>query len=173
MARKRKASVSIETFDEFLAEQGMLQSTEDHAVKELIAEQLAAAMAEQGLTSLQNANTTTTIEAETIKNMPNAGQDLTFLAQRTLLPGQSLAREYSQGDISSFPAIGAVSPDKPGARGYSEPYRELLKEGFAGWRLSVEGAVDRPVIDFMESAPKPNSIHRAIYSMTVGGLREN
>jgi len=50
MARKRKAGVSDDTFDEFLAEQGMLEACEDHAVKELIAEQLAAAMAEQGLT---------------------------------------------------------------------------------------------------------------------------
>ena len=47
MARKRKASVSEETFDEFLAEQGVLESAEDHAFKELIAEQLAAAMAER------------------------------------------------------------------------------------------------------------------------------
>jgi len=38
MARKRKASVSEETFDEFLAEHGMLEACEDHAVKELIAE---------------------------------------------------------------------------------------------------------------------------------------
>jgi antitoxin HicB len=55
MVRKRRASVSEETFDEFLAEQGMLESTEDHAVKELIAEQLAAAMAEQGLTKIEMA----------------------------------------------------------------------------------------------------------------------
>jgi len=46
-ARKRKASVSDETFDNFLAEQGMLKSAEDHAVKELIAEQLATPMAEK------------------------------------------------------------------------------------------------------------------------------
>ncbi len=47
MARKRKGGVSEETFVEFLAEQGMLGACEDHAVKELIAAQLAAAM-EQG-----------------------------------------------------------------------------------------------------------------------------
>jgi DMSO/TMAO reductase YedYZ molybdopterin-dependent catalytic subunit len=72
------------------------------------------------------------------------GDNLTYLAQRALLPGQSLAREYSHGDISSFPAIGSVSPGQPGARGYSERYRELQRGGFADWRLSVEGAVDRP-----------------------------
>ena len=55
MAKKRKASVSEETFDEFLAEQGILEACEDHAVKELIAEQIAAAMAEQGLTKVEMA----------------------------------------------------------------------------------------------------------------------
>lgn len=55
MAQKQKAGVSEETFDEFLAEQGMLAACEDHAVKELIAEQLAAAMAEQGLTKIEMA----------------------------------------------------------------------------------------------------------------------
>jgi hypothetical protein len=37
--------------------------------------------AQTGLLSLDNPNTTTTIEAETIKNLPNPGQDLTYLAQ--------------------------------------------------------------------------------------------
>jgi antitoxin HicB len=55
MARKRKGGVSTETFDEFLAEQGMLAACEDHAVKELIAEQLAAAMEQQGLTKVEMA----------------------------------------------------------------------------------------------------------------------
>ena len=39
---KRKASVSAETFDEFLASQGMLAACEDRALKEVIASQLAA-----------------------------------------------------------------------------------------------------------------------------------
>src|SRR5664279_1565864 len=55
MAQKRKGGVSEETFDEFLAGQGILGACEDHAVKELIAEQLAAAMEAQGLTKVQMA----------------------------------------------------------------------------------------------------------------------
>lgn len=55
MAEKRKATVSEESFDEFLAEQGILEACEDHAVKELIAEQIAAAMAEHGLTKVEMA----------------------------------------------------------------------------------------------------------------------
>ena len=37
--------------------------------------------AQQGLLSLDNPNTTTTLEAKTIHNLPNPGQDLTYLAQ--------------------------------------------------------------------------------------------
>ena len=55
MAQMRKAGISDGTFDEFLAEQGLLEATEDHAIKELIAEQLAAAMREQGLTKVEMA----------------------------------------------------------------------------------------------------------------------
>jgi DMSO/TMAO reductase YedYZ molybdopterin-dependent catalytic subunit len=70
--------------------------------------------------------------------------NLTYLAHRSLLPGQSLVPEYSRKEISSFPAIGTITPHEPGKRGYSESYRELQKRDFADWRVSVEGAVDRP-----------------------------
>ena len=43
MSRKRKGSVRKETFDDFLASKGMLERCEDHAIKELIAEQIALA----------------------------------------------------------------------------------------------------------------------------------
>ncbi|MGH6840773.1 MAG: hypothetical protein ACREDV_01580 [Methylocella sp.] len=41
MTKERKGSVSQETFDEFLANQGILEECEDRATKELIAEQTA------------------------------------------------------------------------------------------------------------------------------------
>ena len=50
MAQHEKGSISDETFDDFLAEQGLLQACENHAIKEIIAGQLAAAMKERGLT---------------------------------------------------------------------------------------------------------------------------
>ena len=37
--------------------------------------------ARQGLLSLDNPNTTTTLEEKTIKSLPNPGQDLTYIAQ--------------------------------------------------------------------------------------------
>jgi hypothetical protein len=53
MARKGKGVVSTESFDEFLAGQGILDACEDHAVKELIAERLAVTMEEQGLAKIE------------------------------------------------------------------------------------------------------------------------
>ena len=50
MVKKKKARVSNETFDEFLAEQGMLGTCEERAIKEIIAEQLAEAMKAQAIT---------------------------------------------------------------------------------------------------------------------------
>lgn len=47
-----KSRVSDETFDEFLASQGILEVCEDHAIKEIIAEQLVEAMQLQGITKV-------------------------------------------------------------------------------------------------------------------------
>jgi len=45
--KKKKASVSKETFDDFLAEQGILGMCEERAVKQMITVQLAEAMKAQ------------------------------------------------------------------------------------------------------------------------------
>ena len=50
MRKPKTGKVSDETFDAFLAERGLLQACEDHAIKEMVAEQLAVAMKEQGIT---------------------------------------------------------------------------------------------------------------------------
>ena len=49
---ENKNYISDETFDEFLASEGMLVVCEDHAIKEIIAEQLAEAMQQQGITKV-------------------------------------------------------------------------------------------------------------------------
>jgi plasmid maintenance system antidote protein VapI len=48
--KQKHPHISEETFDAFLSEQGLLETCEDHAVKEIIAEQLADAMKAQGIT---------------------------------------------------------------------------------------------------------------------------
>jgi hypothetical protein len=52
MAQHGKGSVSDETFDDFLAEQGLLQACENHAVKEIIANQFTHEMKDRGLMGL-------------------------------------------------------------------------------------------------------------------------
>jgi hypothetical protein len=50
-ARKRKGRIDrSETFDEFLAKDGILAETEDAAIKEIIADQIRVAMDKQKLT---------------------------------------------------------------------------------------------------------------------------
>jgi len=80
----------------------------------------------------------------TYGNVLRMGDALTYVAHRTLLPGQSLAREYQHGDISSFPATGTTNPGDPAHPFFSETYKNFHNNAFAGWSLSVEGRVARP-----------------------------
>ncbi|HWP26116.1 MAG TPA: Fis family transcriptional regulator [Xanthobacteraceae bacterium] len=53
---KRKGYVDrSETFDSFLAKQGLLAETEDEAIKQIIADQIRVAMDKQGLTKTEMA----------------------------------------------------------------------------------------------------------------------
>jgi DMSO/TMAO reductase YedYZ molybdopterin-dependent catalytic subunit len=54
--------------------------------------------------------------------------NVTYVAHRTLLPRQALVKEYSEADITSFPAIGTTN----------------VRVNLADWKLSVEGLVARP-----------------------------
>ena len=51
----KSAQLSDETFDEFLSEQGLLAQAEEAALKEIIADQIKAAMDEQKLTKTEMA----------------------------------------------------------------------------------------------------------------------
>jgi DMSO/TMAO reductase YedYZ molybdopterin-dependent catalytic subunit len=69
--------------------------------------------------------------------------NVTYAAHRAVLPQQALVREYTEADITSFPAIGTTDPgasDKPDAAAY----RQLQRAGFTEWRLKVEGLVAKP-----------------------------
>jgi len=48
--RESKAQISDETFDQFLADQGMLEDAEEVAIKRVLAWQIAEAMKAKGLT---------------------------------------------------------------------------------------------------------------------------
>jgi len=77
-------------------------------------------------------------------NILRMGDALTYAARQTLLPGQSLVKEYTHKNISSFPAIGTTDPGNPNNPQSSEKFRELQRGGFVDWRVSIEGLVSRP-----------------------------
>src|SRR5688500_12038441 len=72
------------------------------------------------------------------------GDNLTYAAHRALLPGESLVREYTLADVTSFPATGTTDPGSLEDRPLAGTYRDLHGGAFANWQLSVEGAVARP-----------------------------
>ena len=65
-----------------------------------------------------------------------AGETLTYSAQR-LLTRHSLAREFSRTQMSNPPFANEIAP--PG-----ETFKRLESDGFADWRLSIEGLVAQP-----------------------------
>jgi DMSO/TMAO reductase YedYZ molybdopterin-dependent catalytic subunit len=64
------------------------------------------------------------------------GETLTYASQR-LLTRHSLAREFSRNQISKRPLANEVAP-------FSEQFKRLQAGGFADWRLSIDGMVERP-----------------------------
>ncbi len=81
----------------------------------------------------------------TYGNILRMGDALTYRAQRALLPGQSLAKEYRLNDISSFPATGTINPADSSKEYFSASYDQLERTNFNNWELSVEGNVARPM----------------------------
>jgi DMSO/TMAO reductase YedYZ molybdopterin-dependent catalytic subunit len=66
-------------------------------------------------------------------------EGLTRRAQRLVTDRKALAREFAPTEISAdFRANGSVDPDDP-------DYRKHLTEGFANWRLVIDGLVDHPL----------------------------
>ncbi len=64
----------------------------------------------------------------TYGNLLRMADNVTYAAHRALLPQSALVKEYTERDITSFPAIGTTN----------------LHVDVAAWRLSVEGLVARP-----------------------------
>jgi len=55
-------------------------------------------------------------------NVLRMADNLTYRAQRLLLPRQALAREYDRRDITSIPAIGTTDPADPHGEFYDAAY---------------------------------------------------
>jgi DMSO/TMAO reductase YedYZ molybdopterin-dependent catalytic subunit len=79
------------------------------------------------------------LEPPSVRSALDFGQFLSLRAQRLLLSGQPLAREFAVADISpDFPLNGTSMPG-----GF--PYFQMMVSQFASWRLTVDGLVRRPL----------------------------
>jgi DMSO/TMAO reductase YedYZ molybdopterin-dependent catalytic subunit len=65
-----------------------------------------------------------------------AGETLNYASYR-LLTGHSMAREFARSEISATPLANEIPP-------LSDAFKQLQLGGFADWRLTVDGMVDRP-----------------------------
>jgi DMSO/TMAO reductase YedYZ molybdopterin-dependent catalytic subunit len=78
-------------------------------------------------------------QAPSFQRFIGSAQGLSFGAQRLLLTGQPLAREFSARDISPW-----FKPN--GSTEVSDPdYLNHLQAGFADWKLRVDGLVSHPL----------------------------
>jgi DMSO/TMAO reductase YedYZ molybdopterin-dependent catalytic subunit len=65
------------------------------------------------------------------------GETLTYAAQRLLTSRHSFAREFSRSDISKVAPVNGEPPE-------NDAYKSQLADGFAAWKLTVDGLVARP-----------------------------
>ena len=74
-----------------------------------------------------------------VKRVLNSAETLTRVTQEALLSPQTLAREFGEADLSrEFKANGSTDPDDP-------TYVAHAKNGFADWKLLVDGLVEEPL----------------------------
>ena len=96
METRKKGSIARdETFDEFLSQQGLLPETEEMAIKELIAEQIRAAMEKQGITKTAMAVRmhTSRRQLERLLNPENPSVTLSTLRRAATAVGRKLRVE--------------------------------------------------------------------------------
>ena len=84
-------------------------------------------------------------------------EGVTLRAQRLVLSGQPLAKEFKASDISpTFKPNGSFTPSDPA-------YLAMQQNGFADWRLTVGGLVQRPLsvsLDQLKALPNRTQITR-------------
>jgi len=82
-----------------------------------------------------------------------AGETLNYASYR-LLTRHSMAREFPRSQISKRPLENEMAP-------LNDAFKKLQAGGFADWRLTIDGMVDRPgafSLDQLKSYPSRNQI---------------
>ncbi|HWK33107.1 MAG TPA: molybdopterin-dependent oxidoreductase [Hyphomicrobium sp.] len=77
-------------------------------------------------------------QSPSFREMLDRAEGLTQRAQRLVLSQRSLAREFTEADISKhFKANGSTDVADP-------QYQRAATNGFADWKLTIDGLVERP-----------------------------
>lgn len=94
--------------------------------------------------------------SDRVKSVLSSAEGLNMAVQRAL-GGQALAPEYAPADLSPvFRTNGNTTADRPG-------YRRMLANGFADFRLRIDGLVERPLVislDRLRALPGRTQITR-------------
>jgi DMSO/TMAO reductase YedYZ molybdopterin-dependent catalytic subunit len=78
-------------------------------------------------------------QAPTFVKLLGVGETATRTAQRSLMFGQTMAREFSEKDLSRvFKSNGTHDPATPA-------YNAMVAANFVDWRLGIDGLVDKPL----------------------------
>ncbi len=87
----------------------------------------------------------------------NLGETATYKTQRLILSRKAMAQEFTEADLSPhFRSNGTAMPDNPA-------YAALAENGFADYRLEIEGLVERPMtlsLDQIRKVPSRTQITR-------------
>lgn len=96
-------------------------------------------------------------QSPTFRNVLSMAEVANQSLQRSMLSSGSLAREYSEADVSRlFKANGTTNPG-------DADYRQLAAGGFRDWKLQIDGLVDRPMsltLDEVRQLPARTQITR-------------
>jgi DMSO/TMAO reductase YedYZ molybdopterin-dependent catalytic subunit len=107
--------------------------------RQLIASGLATAAGASGLAVAARLAANYGLIAPDHGGIYGVGESLTYAAQRVLMSGHSMAREFSHSQITKFVPVDGDAPR-------SETYRRLLAGKFGDWHLKIDGLVARPAL---------------------------
>jgi DMSO/TMAO reductase YedYZ molybdopterin-dependent catalytic subunit len=96
-------------------------------------------------------------QSPTFRDVLSKAEGATKSLQRLALSSRSLAREYSETELSRhFKANGTINPGDAG-------YRQMAATGFRDWKLQITGLIDRPMslsLDELRRLPARTQITR-------------
>ena len=96
-------------------------------------------------------------QSPTFRDILGKAEGATQRVQRLVLSHRSMAREFSESDLSKhFKANGSINVE-------DASYQTMVRDGFANWRLKIDGLVERPTslsLDELRRLPSRTQITR-------------